>query len=252
MQQVRGARVGPEQQAQLEGALAEVLGQDAWLGLGEDPLDGGRRGREALPGLERVLGVGHADDHLEPPPAGRARVDEHVREEQLVRDDDLLAVQGAEHRRTHADVLDLALRVGSNDQVTFREWMLEQQHDPGHEVAQYVLEREARGDGREPEAADEHAEVDTADRERDHQAQDDDPEVGELGDEQVHVRLGRGAAQAGLDPPPHDPGDRDREDQEDDGGEQVRQAPDEAFGEPPERLQEPVDRERRAGLEKVR
>src|SRR5215207_9826535 len=63
---VVAAGVDPEGEAQAAGALAEVLGEEAGLGVVADPIELGRRGQQELPGPGRVLAVGDLEQDLDP------------------------------------------------------------------------------------------------------------------------------------------------------------------------------------------
>ena len=201
-----------------------------------DPLDLGRRGQQQLPGPGGVLAVGDLQRDLDPAAHGRGGVGHDLGEQQLVGDDDELAVGGAQPGRPDLDLLHLALGLGDGDVVALGEGVLQQQHDAGGEVADDVLEGEAEGDGGQPEAADQDPEVDPAEREGDHQPDRDRGVEGQGGHHHHDVALGVGAPQRPLDPPAHHPGHHHGEHEGDQGGQQVGQLVDEPVGELLERL----------------
>jgi hypothetical protein len=121
--------------------------------------------------------------------------------------------------------------LGHGDVVALGEGMLEQQHDPGGEVADDVLEGEAEGHGGQPEAADQHPQVDPADRQGDHDAQGGRDVEGQGGDHHHDVALGVGAPQRPLHPPAHDPGHQHGQGDGEQRGQQVGQPVDEPVDE---------------------
>jgi hypothetical protein len=77
--------------------------------------------------------------------------------------------------------------------VALGEGVLQQQHDAGGEVADDVLEREAEGDGGQPQAADQDPEVDPAEGEGDHQPENGRSVEGQGGHHHPDMTLGVGA-----------------------------------------------------------
>src|SRR4029453_8050433 len=161
--------VHPDHQPQAPALLPQVVGEQPGGRVVADPLDLGRRGQQDLPGPGQVLAVGDPERDLDPAPHGRRAVGQDLGEQQLVGDDDELAVGGAQPGRPDPDLLDLALGVGDGDVVALGEGVLQQQHDPGAEVADDVLEGEPEGDPAQPQAADQDPEVDAPDRQGDDQ-----------------------------------------------------------------------------------
>jgi hypothetical protein len=117
--------------------------------------------------------------------------------------------------------------------------VLQQQHDAGGEVAHDVLQGEAEGDGGQAQAADQHRGVEPAERQRHHDADGDDAEIGQLGHQQAHVRLGGGAAEPELRPAPHSAGDQHGDHQAEQRRDQVGELLDERVGPVLERLGKP-------------
>ena len=205
-------------------------------GVVADSLDLGRRGQQQLPGPDHVLAVGQLQPDLDPAAHGRGRVGQDLGEQQLVGHDDQLAVGGPQAGGPDPDVLDLALGLGDGDVVALGERVLEQQHDAGGEVADDVLEGEAEGHRGQAQAADQHRQVDPAQRQGDQQPHRDHGVEGQGGHHHPDVALGVGAHQRPLHPPAYQPGHHHGEHEDDQRAQQVRQLIDEGVGELAERL----------------
>ena len=238
------AHIHPEDQSQPAPLLPEVVGEQPGGRVLADALDLGRRGQQDLPGPGQVLAVGDLERDLDPAPHGRRAVGQHLGEQQLVGDDDQLAVGGAEPGRPDPDLLDLTLGVGDGDVVALGERVLQQQHDPGAEVADDVLEGEPEGDRGQPQAADQDPEVDAPDRQGDDQPDRPRGVEGQGGHHDHDVALGPAPPQRPLHPRADQPGRDDGQHQGECRGQQVGQPVNEALAELPERLGQPIQRQR--------
>ena len=241
---VVAAGVDPEAEAQAAGALAQVLGEQARLGVVADPLELGRGGQQELPGPGRVLAVGDLEQDLDPAPHGGGGVGHDLGEQQLVGDQDQLAVGGAQPGRPDPDLLHLALGLGDGDVVALGEGVLQQQDDAGGEVADDVLEGEPEGHRGQAEAPDQDREVDPAQRQGDHQPDRDRGVVGQGGHHHLDVALGPAPAQRPDHPRADQPGHHHGEHEGDHRGQQVGQPVDEPLAELPERLGQALQRQR--------